>query len=497
MSTIATLVIASMAAGLPTGPVEPAPVITRPAWVSSARHWATDRAKVSVWMDQQSPYHRGDNAQVYIKADRDAYVTVLRIDTDGRIRILFPIDPGDDNFARGGQAFEVLGRASHGAFDIDDAPGQGFVFAISSTDPFTYDGFMTGGHWDYRTIADGRVREDPYVVVTDLAAQIAPEGSWDYDMVNYDVEQHYDYPRFVCYDCHAYTSYYSWNPYDHFCSQYRIVIYDDPYYYPYRYYGSGVVYGRPRRPGPRYVFKDYDGSSGYVSRLPFRPRSPDGRTIPDRGRTSADLGGRGSVAIPVDGGGRRVDPLSGGHNDRPSGRDGHDRPGHGGGSGRPSDPGRRDGNDQPGVEHGGSGNGNNEHRPVRRGEPDRPSQTGNQSEPARRGDPDRPSQSGNQSEPARRGDPDRPSQTGNQSEPGRRGDRDRSSLSGNQSQPERRPAVEPRRPENHDRPQSRSDDRPPPAVQPRSSPPPSSAQPKSSPPPSRPTGAPELRRRKP
>ena len=439
MSTAAALWMIYLVAGVPASP---APMIRTSAWLSRARHIEADRAKVSVWLDRQSPYHRGDDAQVFIKADRDAYVTVLRIDTDGRVRILFPIDPGDDNFARGGQTFEVLGRAQSGAFAVDDAPGQGYVFAIASTDPFTYDGYVTGDHWDYRTIANGRVREDPYVAVTDLGAQIAPEGSWDYDMTGYDVEQHYDYPRFVCYDCHAYTSYYSWNPYDHFCSQYRIVIYDDPFYYPYRYYGSGAVYVRPLRPGPRYVFKDYDGSSGYVSRLPYRPRFPDGRTIPDRGRTSADIGGRGTVAIPVTGGGRRIDPLAGARDGREEGT----RPGRFGSSepGRPSEAGRRSTGDQPSTEpdRNGAVGTPEDHRPIRRGEPEKPHQGGDQSDP------------------------------------------------------ERRPDAEPRRPpERRDNTSGKSNDRPPPVAQPHSSPP--AAQPHSSPPPSRATGAPELRRRKP
>lgn len=447
MSTFAALWAISLVTTLPPAAL---PVIRNPSWLASARHVAADRARVNVWLDRQSPYHRGEDAQVFIKADRDAYVTVLRIDTDGRVRMLFPIDPGDDNFARGGQTFEVLGRAHSGAFGIDDAPGQGYIFAIASTDPFTYDGYVTGDHWDYRAIADGRVREDPYVAVTDLAAQIAPEGSWDYDMAGYDVEQHYDYPRFVCYDCHAYTSYYSWNPYDYYCSQYRIVIYDDPFYYPYRYYGTGAVYVRPLRPGPRYVFKDYDGSTGYVSRLPYRPRYPDGRPIADRGRTSADVGGRGTVAIPVSGGQRRIDPQSGTRQQHPGER--------GGGNqgeprerlrtpetGRPTEPDRRTNSDQSGTEpnRNGTGSTSDQHRPIRRGEPEKPTQTGGQSEP------------------------------------------------------QRRPAIEPRRPVAHhdDRP-PKTNDRPPPAVQPHAPPPPA-AQPRPSPPPSKPTGAPELRRRKP
>lgn len=447
----------SLAAVMPGS--TPAPAIRNPAWLSTAHHVGSDRAKVSVWMDRQDPYHRGDEAQIYIKAEQDAYVTVLRIDTDGRVRVLFPIDPQDDNFARGGQAFEVLGRSQDAAFRVDDAPGQGFIFAIASTDPFTYDGYTTSDHWDYRTIADGRVRGDPYVTVTDLAAQIAPEGSWDYDMIGYDVEQHYDYPRFVCYDCHQYTSFYSWNPYDHFCSQYSVVIYDDPFYYPYRYYGTGAVYGRPVRPGPRYVFKNNDGSgAGSVRHVQFRPRGPDGRYNQDRGRTGSDLGGRGSVPIPQSGGGRRSDPLAGARGGTPTGRPTWNGGGSSGtpGTGRPAEPGRRN-VEQPG-------------QPPRTGDGNRP----NESQPGRRNDP------GNQ--PEIRGHPEPP--------------RDRPTPIQRPPEPHDPTPVQ-RPPERPDPPPQRGNDRPPPpAVQPRPSPPPA-AQPRSSPPPSRPTGEPELRRRKP
>jgi hypothetical protein len=132
------------------------------------------------------------------------------VDTDGRVRVLFPSEPWEDNFARGGREFEVDGRASGGdAFTIDDYPGVGYLFAVASADPFVYDGIESGDHWDYRVIADGRVRGDPYVALTDLAQRIVPEGysDWDYDIVSYNVERHYDYPRFLCYDCHTYVSY--------------------------------------------------------------------------------------------------------------------------------------------------------------------------------------------------------------------------------------------------------------------------------------------------
>ena len=48
---------------------------------------------VSVWADRESAYQRGDGARIYFRTEEPAYVTVLRVDTDGRIRTLFPRQP--------------------------------------------------------------------------------------------------------------------------------------------------------------------------------------------------------------------------------------------------------------------------------------------------------------------------------------------------------------------------------------------------------------------
>jgi hypothetical protein len=110
--------------------------------------------------------------------------------------------------------------------------------------------------------------------------------------VPYYVERRYEYPRFVCYDCHAYASYDEWNPYERACSRFRVVIYDDPRYYPHRYNrGRTIVAERPRQLAPRYVFRDVDPGAGYVTRLQRRRSEAEART-------SDDVGGRGSVPAP-------------------------------------------------------------------------------------------------------------------------------------------------------------------------------------------------------
>ena len=98
------------------------------------------------------------------------------------------------------------------AFRVDDPRSRLRVRYFIGPDPFNYDEIVRGDHWDYRAISDGRVRGDPYVAVTDLAERIAGQDDYDYDVAEYYVEQHYDYPRFVCYDCHTYASYHYWDP---------------------------------------------------------------------------------------------------------------------------------------------------------------------------------------------------------------------------------------------------------------------------------------------
>jgi hypothetical protein len=255
--------------------------------------------RVTVWTNREDPYRRGEGARVYLSTGEPSYVTVFRVDTDGRLRVLFPREPWGDTYVRDGRDLEVSGARGGRSFIVDDYPGMGYVFAIASSSPFEYADITRGDYWDYRLIDGGRIQGDPYVVLTDLAERITRGNDYDYDIVPYHVDQRYDYPRFVCYDCHAYASYDEWNPYERACTRFRVVVYDDPRYYPYRYNrGRNVVAERLPHPGPRYVFRDADPGSDYVTRLQRRPGG-------EPARTSEDVGGPGSVPTPGQSLGRR------------------------------------------------------------------------------------------------------------------------------------------------------------------------------------------------
>lgn len=479
------LALAILAPSVPAPSSSPLAQSRIASWVRS-----TENQRVSIWTDHDdSPYRRGDRARVYFQAQTDGYITVLRVDTDGRIRVLFPREPWEDNFARGGRSFEVLDRNDN-AFSVDDYPGVGYIFAISSPDQFQYDDFIRGDHWDYQLIADGRVRGDPYVSLTDFASRIAGPGEYDYDITPYYVDQHYDYPRFLCYDCHSYVSYSYWNPYYYNCNRFRIVIYDDSYYYPYRYYNSrNVVIVRPYRPGPRYVFKDYNGRGDYITRERQRP-SDEGRRIAERDRTSADVGGRGSIPAPVDPR-RRVTGNSG--SGSPTGQPDNGQ----------SNPRRRTGEtgpttDQPGNPSQPEPRRRSDDNPATRPNVQPPAQPNSDPSGGRRQQPDRKPdlrETDTQRPPDRRGTDDHPTQ-----EPNRRADpgNDPGSRTAVQPrvEPRNQPSQEPRRTQPSTEPRAEPRRSEPPRTEPTRTQPPPRVE---SPPPSRgqPTGEPSLRRRRP
>ena len=298
------------------------------AYVAALRELAYDGPQIQLWTDRDdgTVYHRGDRVRVYFRTDDDAYVTIFRIDTDGRVRVLFPVDPWDDNFARGGRAYEVRPTDDAYAFMVDEYPGEGYVFAIATRDPFDYREMVRGDHWDYRVIAsNGRVAGDPYVAIENLVDMIVPANydAYSYDVSRYYVEQYYEYPRFLCYDCHSYVAFPYWDPYNYSCERFRIVIYNDPYYYPARAYpATRVVFRGGQRIEPRYVFKDRSATEPFIVHVRQRPAGPTDRRGTDRGVTGRDLGGVGAVPAPVAGPARRAPDIGAGQGNVIPGRRG-------------------------------------------------------------------------------------------------------------------------------------------------------------------------------
>jgi hypothetical protein len=131
-------------------------------------------------------YARGDRARVRVKTAQDGFLVVLRTDANGHVRVLYPLNPEDAGAVRGGREFEIRGRGNREAFTVEDREGSGTVLAARSDQPFHFDDFMRGGHWDYRALAGDSTAEDAEATLLDLVERMT-DGEYDYDVVSYMV----------------------------------------------------------------------------------------------------------------------------------------------------------------------------------------------------------------------------------------------------------------------------------------------------------------------
>lgn len=212
-----------------------------------------------IWLDRgdEPVVQRGDRVRIYYRSSVDAYVAIFQIDTDGSVSLLHPRSPDEDHRVRAGRDYRLLfPRTPY--WLVDEDRGIGYYFLIASPEPFDFTAFEYAPYdrgWELTNV--GRtVYDDPYLAIDDFVASLIP--SWDVtpyalDFITYHVGQTHTYPRFLCYDCHGFRTYAAWNPYTYACTSFRLLIWDDPYYYPaYRYSGTRVVFVSPLRNRPRF-----------------------------------------------------------------------------------------------------------------------------------------------------------------------------------------------------------------------------------------------------
>ncbi len=235
-----------------------------PGDYGTEERYAPQALTTRVWLDRgdEAVVQRGERARLYYRASHDAFVAVFHIDTNGTTRLLFPRSPDEDGWVRGGRDYRLVFPGSS-SWIVADEPGVGYFFSVASPEPLDFRDFgysSYAGGWDLSHVGS-RTFHDPYVAMDEFVARLIPD--WEYvayalDFSTYYVEQRYEYPRFLCYDCHGFRPYSTWNPYLASCTSFRVVVYRDPYYYPAtRYRGTQVVYARPPQPGlPRFEFKE-------------------------------------------------------------------------------------------------------------------------------------------------------------------------------------------------------------------------------------------------
>jgi len=199
-----------------------------------------DDPPVKLWLNKDR-VQLGDRVQVDVRTESDGYLLVLHAEPDGRVRVLFPIDPIQDNFVRGGDEFEVRGRGDRETFRVYSSEGVGTVYAAFSRDPFQFEEFVRGDHWDYGVRDVWYVLEDPEPEITDLVLSLASGAYFDYDFLQYGVGDAIVAAR----------------------RQSSLSLYGDPYYYD--SYNVGVHIGGYYNPVSMYTGLWRMGYTGWPS----------------------------------------------------------------------------------------------------------------------------------------------------------------------------------------------------------------------------------------
>ncbi|MBI4502248.1 MAG: DUF4384 domain-containing protein [Gemmatimonadetes bacterium] len=149
---------------------------------------------VKVWLSSKGDFFFGERAKAYAQTAEDGYLVVLHADTRGRVRVLFPLDPSNDQFVKGGKKHELKGRGDREAFMAADS-GRGVVLAAFSKSRFAVEKFTQNGHWDFRALAGDSVDRDPEAALMDVVAQMQGSDRYTYDVATYVVTD----PRYMGY----------------------------------------------------------------------------------------------------------------------------------------------------------------------------------------------------------------------------------------------------------------------------------------------------------
>lgn len=161
--------------------------------------WQDDAPRVRVTIEGTRAVRYGAPMRVRFEVSDNAYVTVVRVDDQGRMTILFPYSRTQRAAVRGDMVHYVrnprLGNST--AFLANDRMGGGYIFALASYAPLDFSRFENrdydriGGYSAF-TVANRNYARRPDVFIDRFAAAVL----WDTDTpYDYDVDYYFPAAR--------------------------------------------------------------------------------------------------------------------------------------------------------------------------------------------------------------------------------------------------------------------------------------------------------------
>ena len=248
-----------------------------------------DAPPVDLWLDQIS-FDRGVRMRPHVTTEPGAYLVVLRVTTDGELRVMYPERPRElEPYVLGSFRDDAVPYAGSQSFYLHESSGNGFVFAIASYDRFDFSAYTRGSTWRFDRLADFRRIVDPFETVRRFMDQVLPERA-DYSL---DYEHYEVYGRGLRnrsnMDVYRTVGYWGIEDYYSACLNafgYRMDYYCRPYRG--RYYGPIIIASNPRAPRPGNPVTPHGKRMKPPAGIKHEPIVPRNPVTPVEGTTTAN-----------------------------------------------------------------------------------------------------------------------------------------------------------------------------------------------------------------
>ncbi len=211
---------------------------------------------VDVWTDHDdgTNYSEGDNITIYFRASQDAYVTIYDLDSRGNVNLIFPPNPGDNNYVQAGEVYQVPDPNADYSLTLEGPPGNENIQMIASTDFYPVPDWQ-GPVSVYDDIWGFKYDGDNDRFISDVNEKYFSGDSFAFDHVNFYVAPKYYY-RPDRADCVGGDCGQAYIDYPDGCE-----VYVDGVFYGYApLYVPGIYLGRHRVTvywGPSVVYNDW------------------------------------------------------------------------------------------------------------------------------------------------------------------------------------------------------------------------------------------------
>lgn len=104
----------------------------RPA--SAVQNASLSPLNITAWVDKESnTYAIGESVRLFVKSNKDAYVTVLNVGPSGNTTVLFPNQYQQNNFIAANQVREIPGQGSPAMITVGGPVGRELIKVVASS----------------------------------------------------------------------------------------------------------------------------------------------------------------------------------------------------------------------------------------------------------------------------------------------------------------------------------------------------------------------------